>query len=240
MKGLGIRIKDTKRLVMKRLTILSVMLMISSLFFAKDFEKDFANSVKNSKILNDKKLKVEVIQNWGKDDFIKKRKQYINTSIFPDEENITYEMLLMSLKEYGYIYEPPFDFYSFSWGVGKNLSYSVEYSQRLWGPIQSLYTYLITVFYKDRVYLIRLSDSTDLSDRNKEYDKLKDIFIFKEGQKMDISRGIEGDQGYYFVNDKVVEKFYDMLVKKDRLLPKSAIRFQRALEAIEEFLNDYE
>lgn len=127
------------------------------------------------------------------------------------------------------------------WVDGKKLSFEICYNQstRENIPIFASGTYTFTVFSKDGVYRMSIADFTDCRERNADYDALTEYFYFKEGMKRDMSRGIEGTRGYYFINDDAADLFYQKLIEKDSSLPESALRFQEAAECIETILKNY-
>ena len=84
-----------------------------------------------------------------------------------------------------------------------------------------------------------IADFTDCTERNADYDALTDYVYLNEGIKSDMSRGIEGTRGYYFIDEDVADSFYQKLIEKDASLPESALRFQEAAECIETILKNY-
>lgn len=58
--------------------------------------------------------------------------------------------------------------------------------------------------------------------------------------RTDPSKGIEGNQGYYFISKKTAETFYNMMAKKDKMLPESALKFQEIKEQIENYIVNYQ
>ncbi len=58
--------------------------------------------------------------------------------------------------------------------------------------------------------------------------------------RTDPSKGIEGYQGYYFISQKTAETFYNMMAKKDKMLPESALKFQEIKEQIENYIVNYQ
>ena len=159
--------------------------------------------------------------------------------LFPNEKNITYQDIIKTFKEGVNIYSlPSWSYENYSWRRGKSIEYSVIYSINTYYPITGPGHYSIKIFDSDYVYIIGLNENRVIDEPNKEYDKLNDIFSYKQGQKMDKSRGLEQTQGYY-TTEKKAARFYEKLRRKDSDLPKTALRLQEAEEFIEKVLDNY-
>ena len=191
--------------------------------------------------VNNKKVFVEFVSNETKDDFIRKSKiEMSHLDYFQNKDEITYEDLKYAYKNNFLNRKSLWNrYYAYEWKEGKNLEFLITYSQETALPIKGAGIYVFHVFDKDNVYVIRISDNLILDEPNTEYDKLDSIFVFKNGQKMDENKGLEQTQGYYCKNEKSVKEFYDMLKKKDKSLPESAIKFQEAKMLIENILMKY-
>lgn len=178
------------------------------------------------------------------EEYLRGERPYLDSKLFSDKEKATIKDIQSVMKRGLNISELPDYSISYKkrrWVDGKKLSFEICYGQSLKPglPVYGAGKYTFTAFAKDGVYRINLSDSTDGRERNADYDVLTEYFYFKEGIRRDMSRGIEGTRGYYFINEDAAERFYQKLTEKDSALPESALRFQEAAECIETILKNY-
>lgn len=164
---------------------------------------------------------------------------WIRKDIFSDSNNITYEDIIKFFKNGVKIDSlPGWTYENYSWRKGNNIEYSVVYSLSTYYPITGPGHYSIKIFDSDYVYIIGLDENKVIDEPDNEYDKLNDIFEYREGRKEDAKKGIEQSQGYY-CSEESAARFYTKLRKKDYDLPKAALRFQEAEEFIEKVLDMY-
>ena len=175
-------------------------------------------------------------------DFTRITRNSLNYDLYPNQKKMTYDDLkkvfkscnnLMFGRSYSTIAE-------YSWYEGKNLSYSVQYTQIKTGcPIDGAGTYVIRVFFEDSVLTVLLRDESNNIEQNKGYDSLSDLLLYKDGQLLDENTGKERTKGYYWKDEESIKVFYRLLQNKDSSLPDSAIKFQEAAEEIFDILNNY-
>ncbi|WP_287048780.1 hypothetical protein [Treponema sp.] len=178
------------------------------------------------------------------EDYLSGERLYLDPRLFSDTKKATIKDIKSVMRRGLNISELPDYSISYKkrrWVDGKKLSFEICYGQSVKSsiPVYGAGLYSFTVFAKDGVYRINLSDSTDGRERNADYDALSEYFYFKEGIRRDMSRGIEGTRGYYFINEDAADRFYQKLIEKDASLPESALRFQEAAECIETILKNY-
>lgn len=241
---------------MKKRILLSLLLLVTNFLFSQNLPEKLKSKIEDAGLfaisystnlvgeerdsfIGQNLLEIEY---QSSDTFTRLTASNLIDGIFENPKNPTIKEIKDALKTCKNIFMFTDNHFSaFRWNEGKNLSYSIMYSQSPWNSaISAAGIYVFRVFDGDNVFILRLSDMTDLTDENEEYNALSDILYFKKGQKLDRKRGIEGDQGYYFINKKVsAKKFYEMLLFKDSSMPKSALKFQEAAEKLEEILNQY-
>lgn len=83
-----------------------------------------------------------------------------------------------------------------------------------------------------------LQDETNYIEQKKENKVLNDLCFYKDGNLLDLNKGIERTKGYYWKNDECIHTFYNMLKNKDSSLPNSARKFQFAVEEIFKILDN--
>lgn len=175
-------------------------------------------------------------------DFTNKTRNNFDYYSYPNRKKMTYDDVKSVFKScnslmFGNSYS---SYREYSWKDGKNISYSVQYTQLKTGrPIEGAGTYVIRVFFEDSVLTILLDNVTSIIERNKEYDSLGDLLYYNDGKLADRNEGQEGTKGYYWKNDESPKTFYTLLKAKDSSLPKSAINFQESAEAIFSILDNY-
>jgi len=175
-------------------------------------------------------------------DFTNKTRNNFDYDSYPNRKKMTYDDVKSVFKScnslmFGNSYSTVGEY---SWKEGKNLSYSVQYTQLKTGrPIEGAGTYVIRVFFDDSVLTILLDNVTNIIERNKEYDSLGDLLYYNDGKLADRNEGQEGTKGYYWKNDESPKTFYTLLKAKDFSLPESAIKFQEAAETIFSILDNY-
>lgn len=240
---------------MKKRILLSLLLLVTNFVFAKDLFADLLKQIQDTKLFyiydssarilpteeeTNGKISIKITINTN-EEFTKIIKSEMDPDRFPSKENILFDDIKSYFKLEDNIFGFTFgDYMDFQWHNGKNLSYLRIYTQNKKRINTGTGTYGYRVFGSNYVYTIIILDPTDVTERNKEYDALSDLFYFKEGQKLDIQRGLEQTQGYYFVNGEASAKeFYQRLTRKDSSMPKSALKFQKAAEKLEEILNQY-
>ena len=59
-------------------------------------------------------------------------------------------------------------------------------------------------------------------------------------RKLKLSAVCNFKEGYYFISQKTAETFYNMMEKKDKMLPESALKFQEIKEQIENYIVNYQ
>ena len=175
-------------------------------------------------------------------DFTNKTRNNFDYYSYPNRKKMTYDDVKSVFKScnslmFGNSYS---SYREYSWKDGKNISYSVQYTQLKTGrPIEGAGTYVIRVFFDDSVLTILLDNVTSIIERNKEYDSLGDLLYYNDGNLSDRNEGQEGTKGYYWKNDESPKTFYTLLKAKDSSLPASAIKFQEAAETIFAILDNY-
>ena len=175
-------------------------------------------------------------------DFTNKTRNNFDYYSYPNRKKMTYDDVKSVFKScnslmFGNSYS---SYREYSWKDGKNISYSVQYTQLKTGrPIEGAGTYVIRVFFDDSVLTILLDNVTNIIERNKEYDSLGDLLYYNDGKLADRNEGQEGTKGYYWKNDESPKTFYTLLKAKDSSLPESAIKFQEAAETIFSILDNY-
>lgn len=236
---------------MKKIKFLFVLLFIVNVvpfLSARDFESDCMSFFKElgllsneSKSVNGNKMNVSYyFYKESKEIFTERTIVAIDTTLFPNPQNITYKDILQSFKDCKNIFLFTDDEYlKFSWQEGKRFKVSIMYSQGLRRQMYASGVYVFRVFDDNMVYTVRISDCKDIQDRDSEYDKLDNLLVFKEGRKQNLQQGIEGNQGYYFKSRQAAADFYKMMNKKDITLPKSALNFQEIKESVENFILNY-
>ncbi len=196
-------------------------------------------------IVNYDPTKLPLRMSYASDeDYLSGERLYLDPRLFSDTKKATIKDIKSVMRRGLNISELPDYSISYKkrrWVDGKKLSFEICYGQSVKSsiPVYGAGLYSFTVFAKDGVYRINLSDSTDGRERNADYDALSEYFYFKEGIRRDMSRGIEGTRGYYFINEDAADRFYQKLIEKDASLPESALRFQEAAECIETILKNY-
>lgn len=241
---------------MKKKILLSFLLIVTNFLFSQNLPEKLKEKIEDSglfaisysnNLVGEKRdafigqilLEIEC---QSSDTFTRRMASNLIDGVFENPKTPTFKEIKDALKSCRNIFMfTDNNFSAFRWNDGKALSYSTMYSQSpLNMRISGAGIYVFRVFDGDKVYIMRLTDMTDLTDENEEYNALSDILYFKKGQKLDRKRGIEGNQGYYFLNNNIsAKKFYEMLLAKDSSLPKSALKFQEAAEKLEEILNQY-
>ena len=175
-------------------------------------------------------------------DFTNKTRNNFDYYSYPNQDKMIYDDVKSVFKScnslmFGNSYSTVGEY---SWVDGKNLSYSVQYSQAKTGrPIEGAGTYVIRAFFENSVLTILLEDVTNNIERNKEYDALGDLMYYNDGNLSDKNEGQERTKGYYWKNDESPKLFYTLLKAKDSSLPESAIKFQEAAETIFSILDNY-
>ena len=236
---------------MKKIKFLFVLLFIVNVvpfLSARDFESDCMSFFKElgllskeSQSVNSNKMNVSYyFYKESKEIFTERTIDAIDTTLFPNPQNITYKDIQQSFKDCKDIFLFADDEYSnFSWQEGKRFKVSIMYSQGLRRQMYASGVYVFRVFDDNMVYTVRISDCKDIQDRDSEYDKLDNLLVFKEGQKTNLQQGIEGNQGYCFKSRQTADEFYNLMKKKDKSLPKSALKFQEIKERVEHFILNY-
>lgn len=175
-------------------------------------------------------------------DFTKKTRICFDFRKYPNQDKMIYDDVKSVFKScnnlmFGNSYSTVGEY---SWKEGKNISYSVQYTQLKTGrPIEGAGTYVIRAFFENSVLTILLEDVTNNIERNKEYDALGDLMYYNDGNLSDKNEGQERTKGYYWKNDESPKLFYTLLKAKDSSLPASAIKFQEAAETIFSILDNY-
>lgn len=174
-------------------------------------------------------------------DFTRITRNSLNWDLYPNQHAMTFDEVKSVFKScnnlmFGYSYSTIAEYF---WKEGKDLSYSVQYTQIRTGPIECAGTYVIRVFFEDSVLTILLQDLPTYIEQKKEYKILNDLCFYKDGTLLDKSKGIERTKGYYWKNEESIKTFYNMLKNKDSSLPKSALNFQTGTEKIFEILDNY-
>lgn len=175
-------------------------------------------------------------------DFTKKTRICFDFRKYPNQDKMIYDDVKSVFKScnnlmFGNSYSTVGEY---SWKEGKNISYSVQYTQLKTGrPIEGAGTYVIRAFFENSVLTILLEDVTNNIERNKEYDALGDLMYYNDGNLSDKNEGQERTKGYYWKNDESPKTFYTLLKAKDFSLPESAIKFQEAAETIFSILDNY-
>lgn len=175
-------------------------------------------------------------------DFTKKTRICFDFRKYPNQDKMTYDDVKSVFKScnslmFGNSYSTVG---KYSWKEGKNISYSVQYTQLKTGrPIEGAGTYVIRAFFENSVLTILLEDVTNNIERNKEYDALGDLMYYNDGNLSDKNEGQKRTKGYYWKNDESPKLFYTLLKAKDSSLPESAIKFQEAAETIFSILDNY-
>lgn len=175
-------------------------------------------------------------------DFTKKTRICFDFRKYPNQDKMIYDDVKSVFKScnslmFGNSYSTVGEY---SWKEGKNISYSVQYTQLKTGrPIEGAGTYVIRAFFENSVLTILLEDVTNNIERNKEYDALGDLMYYNDGNLSDKNEGQERTKGYYWKNDESPKLFYTLLKAKDSSLPESAIKFQEAAETIFSILDNY-
>ena len=216
---------------MKKYLILYLFILFSTNFFANGKPENLIRKIENSDF-------------WcfDKEQAVIEGKPYINSDLYPNKKQMTYDDLKTVFKScnslmFGHSYSTVGEY---SWVDGKNLSYSVDYSQiKTERPIDGAGSYVIRVFFNDSVLTILLKDVTENIEQNADYDALSDLLFYKDGKLLDKNRGQERTKGYYWQDEDSIKTFYRLLKNKDSTLPESAIKFQEAAEAIFRMLKDY-
>jgi hypothetical protein len=168
-------------------------------------------------------------------DFTKKTRNSFDFEKYPNKKTMTYDDVKSVFKSCNsFLFGNSYSSYrEYSWKDGKNISYSVQYTQLKTGrPIEGAGTYVIRAFFENSVLTILLEDVTNNIERNKEYDALDDLLYYNDGNLSDKNEGQERTKGYYWKSEESIKTFYEMLKAKDSALPESAVRFQEAAEAI--------
>ena len=246
---------------MKRFSIFLVLLMTASFVFSQRLPKKFAKQFEdtglfyfkyhhkglNAKpdILNYSPDKMSLgLSCISEEEYLKEERPYLDSSLFSDTKKASVKDIKSVMRRGLRISDRPSystDYEKRRWVDGKKLSFEICYNQSTKKniPIFASGVYTFTVFSKDGVYRMSIADFTDCTERNADYDALTDYLYFNEGIKRDMSRGIEGTRGYYFIDEDAADSFYQKLIEKDASLPESALRFQEAAECIETILKNY-
>ncbi|MBQ1197140.1 MAG: hypothetical protein UH788_06155 [Treponemataceae bacterium] len=174
-------------------------------------------------------------------DFTRITRNSLDRDLYPNQHTMTFDEVKSVFKScnnlmFGYSYSTIAKYY---WKEGKELSYSVQYTQIKTGPIECAGTYVIRVFFEDSVLTILLQDSSTYIEQKKDYKILNELCFYKDGNLLDKSKGTERTKGYYWKNEESIKTFYNMLKNKNSSLPKSAINFQTGVEKIFEILDSY-
>jgi len=234
---------------MKKILILLTMALCSVVLFAmpkpESIIKDLESS--NSWCFDEKQAVVEGkpyinLSYQTASDFTKKTRICFDFRKYPNQDKMIYDDVKSVFKScnnlmFGNSYSTVGEY---SWKEGKNISYSVQYTQLKTGrPIEGAGTYVIRAFFENSVLTILLEDVTNNIERNKEYDALGDLMYYNDGNLSDKNEGQERTKGYYWKNDESPKLFYTLLKAKDSSLPASAIKFQEAAETIFSILDNY-
>lgn len=244
-------------LFMKRFSIFLVLLAMANFAFSQTLPKKLAKQFEDTGLFyityswngignREEDIKSEInkfhllISYDTKETFMRGKIIWLNEDIFPEKDSVVFEDVKSKLKECKNIFAfTNSEYLNFRWNEGRKLAYSVMYSQQKYRQILAAGVYVFRIFIKDAIYTIKLSDPTNVEERNADYDALTDYLYFNEGIKRDMSRGIEGTRGYYFIDEDAADSFYQKLIEKDASLPESALRFQEAAECIETILKNY-
>ena len=234
---------------MKKCLILYLFILFTTNLFANGKTENLIRIIENSDLwCFDKEQAIKEGKTYIKltyqtaTDFRNKTRNNLNSDLYPNKKKMTYDDLKTVFKScnslmFGYSYSTVGEY---SWVDGKNLSYSVDYSQIETGrPIDGAGSYVIRVFFNDSVLTILLKDVTENIEQNADYDALSDLLFYKDGKLLDKNRGQERTKGYYWQDEDSIKTFYCLLKNKDSTLPESAIKFQEAAEAIFRMLKDY-
>lgn len=229
---------------MKKNLVLLILTLLSNILFAQNFPEKIKEKLEKSNLfvfnkIDALKYKKPTIEFFceSNEDFTRITSVAMDQNLLQNITNIDYNSLKKMFIDEKNIFGN--SYLKFEWQEGNNLGYSIMYSQQTERPIYGAGVYVIRIFDKEYVYTIRLSDYTKLDEPNDEYNTLNDIFVYKNGQKEDRSKGLEQTQGYYCINENSAEKFYTKLKNKDKSLPKSAQNFEKARLFIEDVLNHY-
>ena len=234
---------------MKKLIILLLIIFVTTSLFAVANPETIIETIESSDLwcFDTKQAKLEGkpyinLTYQTATDFTKKTRICFDFRKYPNQDKMIYDDVKSVFKScnslmFGNSYSTVGEY---SWKEGKNISYSVQYTQLKTGrPIEGAGTYVIRVFFDDSVLTILLDNVTSIIERNKEYDSLGDLLYYNDGNLADRNEGQEGTKGYYWKNDESPKLFYTLLKSKDSSLPESAIKFQEAAETIFAILDNY-
>lgn len=233
---------------MKKLTTCLIILFIGTCLFATVSPETIIEKIKDSDLWSfDKDCATSEEKPYIKltyqtaDDFTRLTRKSLNSELYPNKSELNFDDIKSIFKSCNNLALGPS--YStvgkYFWKESKRLSYSVQYTQtKLGRPIENAGTYIIRVFFEESVLTILLQDETNFSDQKKEYEVLNDLCFYKDGNLLDINKGLERTKGYYWKNDECIQIFYDMLKNKDSSLPSTVRKFQFAAEEIFKILDN--
>ena len=233
---------------MKKIITLLLVLFIGTCLFATVTPDDVIEKIKSVDLwcydrdlaVLQEKIYIELTKQTATE-FTKKTRICLNWDLYPNQSEMNFDDVNSVFKScnslmFGHSYSTIAEY---SWQEGKNLSYSIQYTQIKKGPIECAGNYVIRVFFEDCVLTILLQDMTNYIEQKKEYKVLNDLCIYKDGTLLDLNNGIERTKGYYWKSEGSIKSFYSMLKNKDSSLPKSAIKFQTAVDELFNILNSY-
>ena len=234
---------------MKKLTICLIILFISTCLFATVTPDDVIEKIKSSDLwcfdrdlaVSEEKIYIELTKQTDVD-FTRKTRIRFDWDLYPNQSEMNFDDVKSVFKScnslmFGHSYSTIAEY---SWQEVNNFSYSIQYTQIKKGPIECAGNYVIRVFFEDCVLTILLQDTTNYIEQKKEYKVLNDLCIYKDGTLLDLNKGIERTKGYYWKSEGSIKSFYSMLKNKDSSLPKSAIKFQTAVDELCNILKSYE
>ena len=240
--------KHAGRKSMKKIVLLTLLVLSVNSVFGQINTENLTKTLEDSGLFCFDKTEAENIQKTyititceSAEYFTRTTRIWFNSDLYENRREMTYEDVKNAFKEcnnelFGISYS---NTSHYTWKDGKNFSYSIDYVQMRPGiPFDGAGDYVIRVFTDTHVYIILLEDTSDNSERNKDYDSLSDLCFYKEGQKLDISKGLERTQGYQWKSKEAIEEFYNRLRKLDSSLPESAIKFQESELYLEKILED--
>ncbi|MBE6352143.1 MAG: hypothetical protein E7060_04255 [Treponema bryantii] len=199
---------------------------------------DFSLSRKENEIRAKENNKF-ILEIWREtnSDFIRKNKINLSSKIFKSEEEKTIENVKRYMKNGINIFEEygNRNLIMLTWFEESENGVSIQYTQDTLSPITGAGIYLFRVFLDSYVYNFRLSDFILLDEQYSEFEALSKYMYFKPGQKLDLERGIEQTQGYYWKSIKSVAQFYDDLILNPETFPSKHVQsFYKTKMEIEE------
>ena len=234
---------------MKKIITLLFVLFISTCLFATVTPDDVIEKIKSSDLwcfdrdlaVSEENIYIELTKQTAAD-FTRKTRICFDWDLYQNQNEMNFDDVKSVLKScnslmFGHSYSTIAEY---SWQDGNNLSYSIQYTQIKKGPIESAGNYVIRVFFEDCVLTILLKDTTNYIEQKKEYKVLNDLCVYKDGNLLDLNKGIERTKGYYWKNEGSIKSFYSILKNKDSSLPKSALKFQTTVDELCNILNSYE